>query len=168
MQLPKTGRLAIAALTIVAALGLAACGGDDSTDSGKSPSSTTGSTSVAPTNSNLPPTPTVAELNALFQRALDPSVSNEEKLQLVQGFEADPGLPNRFAEAYAQSGATAEVSSVTQFGDTLSADGKFTLGGQETPVTVPFVLEDGRWKLQKAWVCQMLTLVNQTSPACAA
>ncbi|MFI9511323.1 hypothetical protein [Nocardia sp. NPDC052566] len=166
MKLQKTGRIAIAGLAVVAALGMSACG-DDKKDSEAKPSKVSTSAKAPSNNPNLPPTPTVAELNALLQRALDTSVPSSQKQDLVQGIQADPELPNRLAEAYKQSGATTVVTEVTQFGDTLNAKAKLTLNGQENVADVPFVVEDGKWKVQKTWACAGLTNLGQTSPACA-
>jgi hypothetical protein len=162
LKLPKTGRTAVAGLALVAALGLAACGSDDSSDSPTSTRATAGASATA----TIPPAPTVDELNALLQKALDPAVPNEEKLDSVQGIEADPGLPNRLAEAFQQANATALVTGVTAFGDSVSAQAKFTINGQESQVDVPFVLDGGKWKVQKTWACQALANLNQQSPAC--
>ncbi|MFI9409239.1 hypothetical protein [Nocardia gamkensis] len=162
MKLPKTGRTAVAGLALVAAFGLAACGSDDSSDSPTSTRATAGASATA----TIPPAPTVDELNALLQKALDPAVPNEEKLDSVQGIEADPGLPNRLAEAFRQANATAVVTGVTAFGDSVSAQAKFTINGQESQVDVPFVLDGGKWKVQKTWACQALANLNQQSPAC--
>ncbi|MGX1772589.1 hypothetical protein ACWIGW_10775 [Nocardia brasiliensis] len=164
MKLRKTGRIAIAGLAVVAALGLAACGSDDPKDPPK-PSRTTISATAAP---NLPATPTADELNALLQRALDPAVPSAEKLELVQGIEADPDLPNRLAQAYKDANAKAEVVGVTAFGESVSAQAKFTIGDQTNMVDVPFVADGGKWKVQKTWACQALTTLGQQSPACAA
>ncbi|MFE9320414.1 hypothetical protein ACIHDR_06030 [Nocardia sp. NPDC052278] len=70
LKLRKTGRVAIAGLAAVAALSLSACGSDDS-KTATTPTKT--STSVTKSNANLPPTPSVADLNAQLLRALDPS-----------------------------------------------------------------------------------------------
>ena len=164
MKLRKTGRIAISGLAVVAALSLSACGGDDS----KTPTTPTktATSSTTKSNVNLPPTPTVAELNAQLLRALDPSVPNAEKLDLVQGAQADPELPGRLAQAYQQAGAKTEVTEVNAFGDALNAKAKFTINGQENIVDVPFVAENGKWKVEKGWACTMLTNLGQQSPAC--
>lgn len=162
----KTGRIAIAGLAIVAALSMTACGSDDKKETAK-PTKTTTSVKASASNPNLPPTPTVAELNAQLQRALDPTVPNSEKLDMVQGAQADPELPGRLAEAYKQVGAKVEVTEVTAFGDTVNAKAKILLNGQENIADVPFVAENGKWKVQKQWACQALSLANMQSAACA-
>jgi hypothetical protein len=85
---------------------------------------------------------------------------------MVQGAEADPELPNRLAEAYKQSGATIVVTGVDDLGGALQANANFTLGGQTNPVTVPFVAEDGKWKIEKTWACTALMQLQIQSPAC--
>ncbi|RJO69152.1 hypothetical protein D5S18_31290 [Nocardia panacis] len=161
----KTGRIAIAGLAILAALSMTACGDDDKKSAAK-PAKTT--TSVKAAASNLPPTPSAAELNTELQRALDPAVPVAEKLEMVQGAQADPELPVRLSEAYKQVNAKVEVTDVTAFGDTVNAKAKFSLNGQENIVDVPFVAENGKWKVQKTWACQMLSLANLQSVACTA
>ncbi len=163
LKLRKTGRITVAGLAMAAALSLAACGNDETSDSRPQARTTTGAAATPTT----PAPPTVDQLNALLQRALDPAVPNEEKLDSVQGIEADPGLPNRLAEAFQQSNATVVVTGVTAFGDSVTAQAKFILNGQENLVDVPFVLDGGKWKVQKAWACQALANLNQQSPACA-
>ncbi|MFE3444797.1 hypothetical protein ACFXNW_17340 [Nocardia sp. NPDC059180] len=169
MKLRKTGRIAIAGLAVAAALTMTACGSDDK-DSDKPAKSTTTSqsTTADAADADLPPVPTVDELNAQLQRALDPNVPNEEKLDMIQGAEADPNLPTTLTQAYQQSGAKIVVTEVVPYGDTVNATATITLGGQDNPANVPFVAEDGKWKVEKTWACNMLTAVKLTSPACPA
>ncbi|MBF6212847.1 hypothetical protein IU433_20635 [Nocardia puris] len=165
----RTGKIAIAGLAAVAALSLAACGSDDGGDD--TPTTTTTSATAQATTTqaeNTPAVPSVADLNAQLQRALDPAVPNEEKLDMVQGVEADPELPGRLAQAYTDTGATIEVTDVTAYGNVVNAKAKVVLNGQENIVDVPFVAEDGKWKVQKDWACQMLTAFGQQSVACTA
>ncbi|WP_433733564.1 hypothetical protein ACQP0C_15325 [Nocardia sp. CA-129566] len=163
MKLHKSGRIAIAGLAAVAALSLSACGSDDSKTT---PTKASKTTTSAVANQNLPPKPTVPELNAALGRAFDPSVPSAEKLELVQGVEADPDLPNRLAEAAKNANAQITVTDVTAFGDSVTAKAKFVVNGQENMVDVPFVAENGKWKIEKSWVCTMLTNLGQQSPAC--
>ncbi|WP_431972189.1 hypothetical protein [Nocardia sp. bgisy134] len=165
MKLRTTGRIAIAGLAIVASLGMTACGGDDSNEPAKTTKTTTSAKATAA--ADQPAVPTVAELNAQLQKALDPAVPNSEKLEMIQGAEADPELPSRLAEAYKQTGASVTVTEVTAFGDTINAKATIVLNNQENIADVPFVAENGKWKVQKAWACQMLTALGQQSPACA-
>ncbi|WP_336085973.1 hypothetical protein [Nocardia sp. SSK8] len=164
MKLRTTGRVAIAGLAVVAALGLSAC----SDDKGDKPAAktTTSVTTTVSAAADLPPVPTVEQLNEQLTTALDPSVPNEEKLDFVQGGSADPELPNRLAEAAQAAGVQVQVTDVTSFGDSVNAKADFTVNGQTNVVDVPFVAEDGKWKVQKSWACQMLTNLGQQSVAC--
>ncbi len=169
LKLQKTGRIAVATLAVVTALGLSACGSGDKENEGtKTTTTTTTTTSQAQAQSDLPPVPTVADLNAELQRGLDPNVPNEEKLELLQGINADPELPTRLVEAVQQNNASITVTGVTDLGNgTITADAQVALaGGEPQQAVVPFVAEDGKWKVQKEWICNMIQLANQTSPAC--
>lgn len=169
LKLRKTGRIAIAGLAAVAALTLTACGSDDSDSDSKAASTTSASAAASEeASADLPPVPSVAELNSQLQRALDPAVPNEEKLQMVQGAEADPELPAKLAQFYTDSGATIEVTEVSDFADTINAKANFKLGDTQNVVDVPFVAEDGVWKVEKTWTCNMLAQAQVQSPACMA
>ncbi|MGW5319604.1 hypothetical protein [Nocardia thailandica] len=165
MKLRTTGRVAIAGLAVVAALGLSACSDDKGTTTTAAKTTTSVKTS-ATSAANLPPVPTVAELNAQLNTALDPSIPNEQKLEFVQGAQADPELPNRLAQAAKDANVQVQVTEVTSFGDSVNAKANFTLNGQTNVVDVPFVAEDGKWKVQKSWACTMLTNLGQQSTAC--
>ncbi|QLY33638.1 hypothetical protein [Nocardia huaxiensis] len=168
MKLQKTGRIAVATLAIVTALGLSACGEGDKKET--KPKATTSKTTAATApQGNLPAVPTAADLNAELQKALDPNVPNDQKLDMMQGVSADPTLPQRLTEAYQQNNATITVTGVTDLGNgTITADADASInGGQPQKMVVPFVAEDGKWKVQKEWICNTLSLANQTSPACA-
>ncbi|MFG1798008.1 hypothetical protein [Nocardia sp. NPDC049149] len=165
LKLRKTGRIAIAGLAIVAALGMTAC--SDDKDSKPAAKTSTSAKASATNNANLPPVPTVAQLNEALTKALDPSVPAAEKLDNVQGAEADPTLPSRLADAAKGADVKITVTDVTQFGDSVNAKAKFTVNGQENPVDVPFVVDNGKWKIQKSWACAMLTNLGQQSTACS-
>lgn len=165
MKLRTTGRVAIAGLAVVAALGLSAC--SDDKDTTTATKTTTSVKTSAPSAANLPAVPTVAELNSQLTMALDPSIPNSEKLDFVQGAQSDPELPNRLAQAAKDANVQVQVTEVTSFGDSVNAKANFTLNGQTNVVDVPFVAEDGKWKVQKSWACTMLTNLGQQSTACA-
>ncbi|GGK65891.1 hypothetical protein [Nocardia camponoti] len=165
MKLRTTGRIAIAGLAIVTALGLSACSDDKGSSS--TAKTTTSAKASASANADLPPVPTVDQLNQQLNMALDPSVPNEEKLDFVQGGGADPELPNRLAQAAKDANVQVQVTEVTSFGDSVNAKANFTVNGQTNVVDVPFVAEDGKWKVQKAWACTMLQNLGQQSVACS-
>lgn len=113
LKLRKTGRIAIAGLAIAATLSMTACGGDDNKDTAKPARTTTSAKAAASASPNLPPVPTVSELNTALQKALDPSIPNAEKLDMVQGAQADPELPNRLADAAKSANIQVAVTEVT-------------------------------------------------------
>ncbi|WP_433578992.1 hypothetical protein [Nocardia brasiliensis] len=164
LKLRKTGRIAIAGLAVVAALGMTAC--SDDKDSKPAAKTSTSAKASATASANLPPVPTVAELNTALARALDPAVPAAEKLDGVQGAEADPTLPDRLSQAAKGADVKIEVTDVTAFGDSVNAKAKFNVNGQENIVDVPFVADNGKWKIQKSWACAMLTNLGQQSVAC--
>ncbi|MEV6097383.1 hypothetical protein [Nocardia sp. NPDC051981] len=158
-------RLVIAMVTVVTALGVAACGSGDKNVSKPAKPSTS---KTAPVQSNYPPVLTAADLDAELQKLVNPDIPNDQKLDMLQGVAADPGLPQRFVDFYKQSNATITVTGVNDLGNgTLTADAEASIsGGQPQRAVVPLVAEDGKWKVQKEWLCNMLSLGNQTSPAC--
>lgn len=164
MNLRNASRALIAATAILAALTMTACSSDDG---GASATTTTTAAATTTANADLPPVPSVEELNTQLQTALDPTVPAEQKSEYVQGIEADPAFVNQLADAFNQSGATVVVTDVQDFGDTVQANATLTLNGQPNLVTVPFVPEAGKWKIQKAWACMMLTNLQIQSPSCA-
>ncbi|MFD4440447.1 hypothetical protein ACFWPK_11800 [Nocardia sp. NPDC058519] len=166
MKFRRTGRVAIAGLAVVAALGLSACS-DDKGDKPAAKTTTTSASAQGSAAANLPAVPTVEQLNTQLTTALDPSVPNDQKLDFVQGIEADPELPNRLAQAVQTNNVQVQVTEVTSFGDSVNAKANFTVNGQTNVVDVPFVAEEGKWKVQKSWACGMLTNLGQTSVACA-
>ncbi|WP_410872145.1 hypothetical protein [Nocardia sp. A7] len=166
MKFRRTGRVAIAGLAVVAALGLSACSDDKGEAAPKTTTSAKASAAGTPT-AELPAVPTVEQLNTQLTTALDPAVPNDQKLDFVQGIEADPELPNRLAQAVETNNVQVQVTEVTSFGDSVNAKANFTVNGQTNVVDVPFVAENGKWKVQKSWACTMLTNLGQTSVACA-
>jgi hypothetical protein len=153
-------------MAVVAALTMTACSSDDDNGGSSTTSKATTSASESSAQADVPPVPTVDDLNAQLQRALDPSVPSAEKAEMVQGAEADPELPNTLAQAYQQSGATIVVTGVQDLGGSLQANADFTINGQTNPVTVPFIAEDGKWKIEKTWACSALMNLQIQSPAC--
>ncbi|WP_306365564.1 hypothetical protein [Nocardia sp. CC227C] len=151
--------MATGSVILTSALGLSACAGEGES---VGPPRTT-------TVLNLPPTPTSQVLNSDLQKALDPTVPNEGKFDLLQGVQADPELPGRLAHAFRQNNATITVTSVADLGyGTITAQAQASLNnGESQQVVVPFVAEGGKWKIQLEWVCGALSsFAVQDSPAC--
>jgi len=169
LKLQRTGRVAVAALAVVAALGMSACGSGDKHSSSKAKTTT----AAAATSSNYPAVPTVAQLNQELSQTLDPSVPSSQKVQYLEdgvtALQKDPEMINKLITAYKQNNAKIAVTSVSYLGGpTLTANANFSVnGGQNNVATVPFVAQDGKWKLQKQWACSGLQNLNQSSPACS-
>ena len=165
MNLRNASRALIAGTAVLAALTMTACSSDDG--GGTTTTTTAAATTTATATADLPPVPTVEDLNTQLQTALDPAVPADQKGEYVQGIAADPAFVNQLADAFNQAGATVVVTDVQDFGDTVQANATLTLNGQANLVTVPFVPEDGKWKIEKSWACMMLTNLQIQSPSCA-
>lgn len=124
-----------------------------------------------------PPPPSAEALDDQLTTGLDPMarmwawthpVRNEHKLAFVEGARADPELPYRLARTVHETGAKLRIIGVNpkRFGDAFYANANITLTGQTSPVEIPFVLEDGEWKVQLIWACTMLSMLGEQSPAC--
>ncbi|WP_067861224.1 hypothetical protein [Nocardia shimofusensis] len=163
---PRPSRATLAACLVLGAVFAAGCGGSESAEA-------TESTTAPATGAQQPPVPlpSPADLNAGFQLALDPDTPATLKTGAVQGADADPALIDKLAQASQANGITLTIVSVEYQGEAvLQATADMTLDGKpvQGPTLIPFVAEDGRWKLQLAWACQMLANTQTTSPACAA
>lgn len=176
MKLRNSSRALVAGMAIAAAITMTACSSDDD----KKSESTTSTTTSASANSgtvdpNLPPIPTPADLNSQLAKALDPATPTEEIVDMVQGADKDPNLIKQLADNARNSGISVEITDVvppTQpypaEGPVLTANGNITVSGQPPGTAIVyFVPEDGKWKLQQAWACNVLVnVLALTSPAC--
>lgn len=123
-------------------------------------------TTAARPTGDCPAAPTVAELDALVGKAIDPDTPVEDLIPLVHGLEDVDPLP--LAEALGNARAdTAEldvawkIERVVDNCGTASAEGNLTVGGQQPiPMAVPIIYHNGTWKVEKGVVC---TLIAQTS-----
>lgn len=164
----KLRKMTIAGVAIAAALTMSACSDDSGDDGGRTTVTQPPTTTAVDNGSTLAP-PTAADLNAALAKAFDESVPLDQKVQLVQGAEADPELINQVAAAAKQNNASIEVLDVTPTGDdTVTAGVNLVINGQTNPATVDFVAENGVWKMSKAYACQLVQVAGLTSPACPA
>ncbi len=161
--------LAVAAILLTPAV--ASCG-SDTAETGNAVRSATAAAEGTPGNckpGKYPASPTTDQLSGLLQRGLDPNVPAQEKVQLVQGAEGDPGFLDRIGGALRDSTFSAQITGVTDYcNGNANADAVLTLSGQSTPSQVPLVADNGVWKLDKAWTCGLARLLQQDSPICAA
>lgn len=159
----------VAGLAIAAAVTMTACSSDDGGDTagGASSSATAAETTTAAANANIPPAPSAEELNAMLQKGLDPAIPATEKTDMIQGSEADPELINRVATAVQQNNATVQVVAVEDAKDgTAIANANVTFNGQTNPAAVQLLFEDGKWKLDKQFACNIVGLAQLQSAAC--
>ncbi|TLG16342.1 hypothetical protein FEK35_03430 [Nocardia cyriacigeorgica] len=124
-----------------------------------------------------PAPPSAEELDDQLTTGLDPvarlwawthPVRNAHKLAFVQGAQADPELPYRLAQTVHETGAKLRIIGVNPkpLGEAFYANANITLNGQTTPAEIPFVDEDGTWKVELIWACTMLSMFGEQSPAC--
>ncbi|RMI32603.1 hypothetical protein EBN03_11520 [Nocardia stercoris] len=115
------------------------------------------------------PLPGPGDLNAGVMIALDPNTPRAVKIAAIQGADTDPDLVDKLTQAGGANKLTMTVTSVEYQGNgVMQATANLTLNGKpvEGQAYVPFVAEGGRWKLQKAWACQMLANTQLTSTSC--
>ncbi|MGX1805096.1 hypothetical protein ACWIGI_05225 [Nocardia sp. NPDC055321] len=158
-------RALVAAAVLCAVTGtLSACG-----DSGDSTAPVSRSSAAPVTDQPPIPLPGVADLNVGLTLALDPNSPRAQAVDVVQGSDVDPELVTKMAQAGVSNGVQITVTGVRYAGNgIMEATAKLSLNGKpvEGDAIIPFVAENGRWKLQLAWACQMLTNTGATSPAC--
>ncbi|MBB1019491.1 MULTISPECIES: hypothetical protein [Dietzia] len=165
MSLRRT--IAAVSLSAFALGGLAACGSDDD---GPGPR---GTAAPAPTTSAQETTiPTAEELTQLLDRASDPAVPVEEKVDLVEGGAEAPEIFDQIAALKAEQGADVTITGAAE-GDipgTLIANAVISQPGQEDiNVQAQFINQGGQWQLQKAFACALITNAGLEPPAtCAA
>ncbi len=117
----KLQKMTVAAVAIAAALTMTACGSDEKTDSPTTTSKTTTTTTASDSTDAPVALPTAPELNAKVAQALDETVPAADKVNLVQGAEADPELINQVAAAAKAAGAQVEI--LDPVTDTKTASG---------------------------------------------
>lgn len=157
MSLRRT--VAAVSLSAFALGGLAACGGNDERDTAPAPA-TTSQTAAA--------VPTAQELTGLLDRASDPAVPIEEKVNLVEGGAEAPELFDQIAALKQQQGATVTITNAMP-GDipgTLLANAVIAQAGQQDiNVQAQFIQQNGQWQLQKSFACALITNAGLQPPA---
>lgn len=161
MSLRRT--IAAVSLSAFALGGLAACGNDEVRETAPAPTSA---------SQTAAPVPTAEELTQLLDRASDPAVPVEEKLDLVEGGAEAPELFDQIAALKSEQGAGVTITGVAE-GDipgTLIANAVITQPGQEDiNVQAQFIQQNGQWQLQKSFACALITNAGLQPPAsCAA
>ena len=122
-------------------------------------------TSTAPPNL---PKPTAEELNDKINRALDGSVSEDEKLAWIEAAEQDPQLVDKLVEAAKKNEVTVQITNVGEPADgTVIADADVTISGSPVEdATVEFVAEGDQWKIAHGFACNIVKSAQLDSAAC--
>lgn len=118
-----------------------------------------------------PAVPTPADLEATMVKATDPRVPRAEQIGLVEGDDADgPRLAEGNMVLVADVPAHRHrVVDVRVAGpDRVIAVTRTSVAGVENPSTgeVPFVLDAGAWKIEKAWACTVVENLGHRVRAC--
>lgn len=116
--------------------------------------------------------PSVEVLNEMLDTALDPKVPAKDKVDLVEGAEADPDLFNQLVKVAKDN---PDVTYVIQKPIRSNGPKRATFnvmvtipGNQPTPLAASIVYDDGRWKLSKETVCPLLAQGEVKTPLCPA
>lgn len=166
-----TSKLALSAVTSVAALMLSGCGDEPVPPA---PEQTTTASAVADASAPAAPLPAPEALTGVLSRLADPSIPGEQKVPLVQfATPQDAAALDRFATATVDAGlapltfqAADLVWSDTDYGDvvaTVTVAPANPIPGT-APFTFPmqFTLHEGAWQLTRATADQLLELQAQT------
>ncbi|BDD82129.1 hypothetical protein TPB0596_18920 [Tsukamurella pulmonis] len=162
------GRVLMAPAAVLVGLACAACG----TDGGEARSSAPSPASIQVTEapSTTPDrAPSTQQLDEMLTRAVDPQVPLEDKIQLVQG--ATPADGPLFDELVKLRQDNPQVSwnisrPVLEQPGLAKAQFSVLMGGTNQLAYASLAFDDGRWKLQKSYACQMITQVGRDSPSC--
>jgi len=148
---------ALAAGIVVAASALmAACSSDSGEVSPSMRVESTSSTSVGPEEPGI--LPTAEELTALYNSAIDYDVPLSDRVKLIQGVDEDDP---RLAQKFVQEEMTVQFHIVVDIGNgSVLALGNPFVNGQAQPegAPIPFVAEDGAWKIARSWACSQAGL----------
>lgn len=162
----NTIRAAAVVAAVAAGLSLGACSSDDDSKDETS--------SAAPTT-QAAALPTAAELNDILNRAVDPAVPSDQKVDTVQGGDQALELFDIMTQSKQDTGATFEVVDPVLPGilpDSANATVNFLVPDRDPmPVSgVEFVRENDVWKLSREWACTLIENVapDKVPPLCSA
>jgi hypothetical protein len=163
MQRYRVSMTVVAALALCGGLGTAAC------DSAANNATTPTSRSAAP-EANCPPAPTVAMLDAMAGKALDPTTPAADLLKMVQGMDSVNPEPidqalQQVRRQSPQLQFTKQITDVDAHCGSASARGTISVNGHHPmEVLVPFVYDKGYWKIGKAYFCGLLAQAAEQAP----
>lgn len=149
----------------------AGCGSDDEAPLPPVQSAQTGAQGGGGVTDAQTP-PTVAALNEMLNEALDPNVPSADKVELVEGAEADPGIFDQLVKAREENpDVSYEIFDPVIPAGPNKATVKVQIVIPDTPPTkldAGIVFDDGRWKLAQSTVCPLVLGAGLESPMCAA
>ncbi|MEU7768163.1 hypothetical protein AB0B25_24010 [Nocardia sp. NPDC049190] len=168
-------RLARASAGILLAAVVAACGsGPDeaAVDIARSSANASLASSVATSAAAHRPLPTAAELDTRIKKALDPSLPDSERTDLIEDGEAfRDAIPDMYRalrdNPSARYGVTDPV--FDNHDGTLTATMRLDKDGTGTAVRttiVHFVRVDSEWKISRTDLCGILRAADYRTPAC--
>lgn len=127
-------------------------------------------TGSAPTTPSSPPLakPTVQQLNERLDKAFDPNVPNVEKINWIESAERDPYLVANLADAANRQNVKIEVTNVQDPKDgKLKADADVSINGSNVDnAYISFVAENGEWKVDHTFACNIVKAARIESAAC--
>jgi len=163
----RTGRRLVLA-TLVVALLAAGCGDDDDGNSGDAGTTTT---KQETTTSSINEQEAIQQITANVEALFNPALPIQDRVQYLQdGEELRPVVEQTYQILGEQaSTASAQVDKVTLNDDgTANIEFQVLLAGTPVlPTTGTAVLEDGKWLVSKATVCDLITLAGTTPDECA-
>ncbi len=152
-------------------LGLAACGSE--AEEAATTTTSAAEQSVVEEAPALPELPTAADLAGIMNHAVNPEVPTEEKLNTVVGGESAPEIFDALTQMRAQSGTELAVVDPILPGilpTQVMATMTLTNPGEQPIVIdgVEFVQENGLWKLDQRWACNLIQNVmpDNVPPMC--
>ncbi|QCQ91071.1 nuclear transport factor 2 family protein [Rhodococcus sp. SGAir0479] len=146
----------VAAGVLAAALGMTACGSDDSSDQAETTATTTSATTGATTSTAASAAAPSAEvLQEQLTTFFDPAVPAAEKSEVIENGAQRTATLEQFNQVLAGYPLTAKVGEVTAAGDTVTATTEIAGPHGGAPVPVTFTESNGEWVISDASSCQI-------------
>ncbi|QRY83818.1 hypothetical protein JVY00_18525 [Tsukamurella tyrosinosolvens] len=161
-------RVLMAPVAVLVGLACGACSGESTESRSSTPSAVSVQVTEAP-SSTPDRAPSTQQLEEMLSRAVDPKVPLEEKVQLVQG--ATPADGPLFDELVKLRSDNPQVSwhigrPVLEQPGLAKAQFSVLMGGTNQLAYATLAFDEGRWKLQRSYACQMIVQVGRDSPSC--
>ncbi|RAV33227.1 hypothetical protein CWC39_09590 [Corynebacterium heidelbergense] len=157
-------------MAVIAGLSLALVGCGNNEDSQQQTTASNEATAPSASESALP---SAAQLQDILNKAADPQVPTDQKVQTVVGGEQAPAIFDALTASREQTKAQLQVVDPVLPGilpNTVSATVNLVLPEREPQVIsgVEFVNDGGTWKLDQRWACSLVesALPDQVPPLC--